>query len=703
MSLPVDLANNPLLNTWLDLAGDGTITVRVGKVEIGQGILSALAQIAAEELDVRVDRITMMPACTAASPDESVTAGSLSIMFSGAALRQACAEARALFCTEAARTLGVPAEELRVEDGTIIHPRSGARLTYWQLDRPGLLNRVAEGKTTPKSSAEHRIVGTNVPRRDLPDKVIGAPRFIQDLRLPDQLYGRVVRPPSRGARLCDLDAAVTTGFTDVTVVRDGDFLGVVADDERTALAAAAALESAAIWDESPTLPGDDAVSEFLRSAPAERTTLAEPDRDDEPEQAVVRRLRSSYTRPYLAHASIAPSCAVARWNGDVLTVWTHSQGVFGLRDAICQVLSLPRDDVVVHHVEGAGCYGHNAADDAAFDAVLLARAVRGHPVQVLWSRTDELTWAPLGAAMVADVEASIDTEGHIVEWRYEVWSNGHSSRPGYAGTPGFLATTHTAASTELPAAIDVPAELSGGSLRNALPYYDLPSLFVAGNRVLSMPLRVSSLRSLGAFLNVYAIESFMDELAGASDVDPVEFRLRHLTDARARAVVEAAAEAASWSTARSTDGDVGRGFGFARYKNRAAFCAVVAEVEATHQVKVNRLYVAIDAGQLVNPDGVANQVEGGAVQATSWTLKERVRFDHTHVTSGDWESYPILRFSEVPPVDVRLMPRPCDPSLGVGEAAQGPTAAAIGNAVTNALGVRVRDLPLTPERIRAQL
>jgi len=647
VTLPRSLAANPRLSDWVRLAPDGCFEIRVGKVELGQGIVTALAQIAADELDVPLDRVRMVPAGTAEGPDEGITAGSLSVADSGAALRQACAEVRAL---------------------------RAAGATSWDRD--------ADGSARPKSAAELRIVGTSVSRLDLPDKVSGRPRYVHDLRLPGQLYGRVVRPPSPGARLVSVESSVDA-------VVDGSFLGVVAATESGADRAASTLARAAVWDEADTLPDEDTVPAFLREGPLETSTVvAGP--------TVSGGFRASYSRPFLAHASIAPSCAVAQWDGDTVRVWSHTQGPHPLRRAIAQALDMPPSRVTVSHVEGAGAYGHNAADDAAFDAVLLARTVPGRPVRVRWSRRDELTWAPFGSAMVADVAATVDEGGMVTAWSYDVWSQGHIARPGYAGSPGLLAAAHLENPHPLPPPADPPLERGAGIARNAVPIYAFPERSIRAHRALRAPLRSSSLRSLGAFLNVFAIESFMDELAARAGRDPLDHRLAHLADPRARAVLLAAAELGGW-------GGANRGLGLARYKDRGAYCAVVAEVEAEHDVRVRRLAIAVDVGRVVNPDGVRNQIEGGAVQAASWTLKERVRFDRRRVTSVDWETYPILRFSEVPRVDVALLARPDEPSVGAGEAAQGPTAAAIGNALAAAVGVRVRDLPLTPERVVAAI
>jgi CO/xanthine dehydrogenase Mo-binding subunit len=358
----------------------------------------------------------------------------------------------------------------------------------------------------------------------------------------------------------------------------------------------------------------------------------------------------------------------------------------------------------VTHVAGAGCYGHNGADDAALDAALLALAVPGRPVQVVWSRADELGWAPFGAAAVVRLAAGTDPAGNVLFWRHEIWGNGHSTRPGSnpSGPVALLAASHRASGAGIEPAAEPPMARGGGAGRNAVPPYAFPAHQVINHRLLEMPLRTSALRSLGAFVNVFAAESFLDELAAAAGRDPVEYRLSGLADPRARAVVEAAARRSGWVNWTPQE-SAGHGIGFARYKNTAAYCAVVAEVTAVTEVRVRRLTIAVDAGLIINPDGASNQVEGGAIQAVSWTLKEQVRFDRYGVTSDTWETYPILRFSEVPAVDVELMPGGGNPALGIGEAAQGPTAAAIGNAVYDALGVRVRTLPFTEQNILAAL
>jgi CO/xanthine dehydrogenase Mo-binding subunit len=703
-ALPASLAANPRLGGWLRVLRSGVVEVRPGKVELGQGVLTALSQVAAEELDVGVARVRMIPAATGPSPDEGYTAGSLSIQHSGSAIRLVCAEARGRYLGVAAARLGVPESKLTVADGQILAP-DGRSTSYWELADDALLDRAASGEYQPKPASAYHVVGTSVPRIDLPDKLTGRPRFVHDLSPDGLCYGRIVRPPSRGATLTGLDTTATLALPGVlTVVRDGSFLGVVAEEEEVALGAADRLRADATWGRHPTLPDSGDLPGFLRSAAAETTVLAE--RGARPAgQEVAASVEATYHRPYLAHASMGPSSATALFGGGEdgrLQVWSHTQGIYLLRAELARALGLADDNVTVTHVEGPGCYGHNGADDAAMDAALLALAVPGRPVQVVWSRADELTWAPFGAAAVVRVAADVDAAGNVLSWQHEIWGNGHSTRPGSTRSVALLANSHRAGGEEIEAAAEPPMARGGGAGRNSVPDYDFPAYRAVNHRLLSMPLRTSALRSLGAFLNVFAAESFMDELALAAGRDPVEYRLACLSDPRARAVIESAARRSGWDHWSPAE-SAGHGIGFARYKNTSAYCAVVAEVEAASEVRVRRLTIAVDAGLVINPDGAANQVEGGAVQATSWALKEQVRFDRYGVTSDTWETYPILRFSEVPAVGVELLPGNGNPALGIGETAQGPTAAAIGNAVCNALGVRVRTLPFTEENIVAAM
>jgi CO/xanthine dehydrogenase Mo-binding subunit len=694
--LPATLAANPRLAAWLDFTEPGAVTIRSGKVEYGQGVWTALCQIAAEELDVDLARVQIAPVSTATSPDEGITSGSRSIEDSGSALRQACAQARSAFLASASDLLGTDASALAVADGEITDGGAGTGLSYWSLSGRGLLDRVAGEPRPPKPPARWSVAGRSAPRIDLPDKVTGRPRFLHDLVLPGMRYGRVVRPPGPAAVLLSPGDPPLPGG--VMTVRDGSFLGVIAATDRMALAAAAALAKAASWQLTPSLPDEDDLRGFLLAAPAEAVTVDER-HDRRAATAVTNTLTAEFTRPFLAHASMAPSCGIARWDDGQVTVWSHTQGPFALRGAIATGLGLAPGQVTVNHVEGAGAYGHNGADDAAMDAVLLARTVPGHPVRVLWRREDEMSWAPLGPAMLARVSAGLDASGRIASWRHDVWSNGFIGRPGTGGEPRLLALAHRAGGEPISPSADGPPTGAMGSTRNAVPGYNIPDRMIVRHRLLTMPVRTSSLRSLGAFLNVFAIESVMDELAAVAEADPVAFRLAHLSDPRARQVIEQVAGLAGWA-GRPAGGDgTGYGLGYARYKGTSGYCAAVARVEAETDVRLTHLWLAVDVGRVVNPDGVINQVEGGAIQSASWALRERVRFDRTRITSVSWDTYPILRFTDVPQVEVRIVDAPRERETGAGEVAQGPVAGAIGNAVADAVGVRVRDLPLTRDQV----
>ncbi|TMH44241.1 MAG: xanthine dehydrogenase family protein molybdopterin-binding subunit [Betaproteobacteria bacterium] len=697
LTRPGSLEKNPRLSQWLRVHRDGTVSIYSGKVEIGQGILTALAQIAAEELGIAVERIRMVPADTAVSPDEGVTSGSLSIQDSGAALRRACAQARAVLLASAAARLAVSTRDVQVADGVV---RAGGRSTsFWECADEALFDREIDDTAALRSPGDYRVVGKPMPRRDLPDKIAGQPRFIQDMALPGMLYGRIVRPPHNFAGLISLDDSKVKSMPGLAaIVRDGAFVGVLAEREDVAISVQRALRLAASWREADPPPRD--VHAWLKEHAAEHRVISEKGNAGARSRAT-KTLEASFTKPYLSHASIGPSCAIARIDDGKLMVWSHSQGIFNLRRDLALALGMREDAVVVRHIEGAGCYGHNGADDAALDAALLARAAGGRPVKVQWMRDDEFAWAPCGPAMALNLRAALDAHGDIVDWEHELWSNGHSSRPGRGDSPALLAAWHLTSPHERPSAINMPLP-AGAADRNAIPIYDFPNQRVVNHYVRAMPVRTSALRSLGAYANVFAIESFMDELAQAAGIDPIAFRLRHLKDPRGRAVMEAAARRAEWSRWKSTEGR-GHGIGFARYKNMGAYCAAVAEVEVGRDVRVDRLILAVDVGLVINPDGVINQIEGGAIQSTSWTLKEQVKLGARGIASLGWEDYPILKFSEAPPVEVELASHPELPAVGAGEAAQGPTAAAIANAVAHALGLRVRDLPLTHERIAAAI
>jgi len=701
--LPGSLANNRMLDAWLRINADGSAIIFTGKVELGQGISTALEQIAAEELDLPLAQVKMVSGDTAQTPDEGHTSGSQSIEYGGTAVRLACAEARSLLVGQAAKRLGVPADALKVSKAVITAP-DGRKLGYGELAAELDLDREVTATAPPKSPAQHTIVGHSVPRRDIPAKVTGGAAYVQDLRLPRMLHGRVVRPPRYGARLDNVDEAPVRALPGVVaVVRDGSFLGVVAQREEQAIKARDSLTRSAKWSGGSEVPDPARLHEQLIALPIQSSVVSEKQAAVAP---AVKTLEATYTRPYIAHASIGPSCAVAAFEDGRLTVWTHTQGVFPLRRDLAKALKLNTDAVRCVHAEGSGCYGHNGADDVALDAALLARAVGGRPVRLQWMRDDEFAWEPYGAAMLARAKASLDASGKIVDWAYEVWSNTHSTRPAAPdGNNNLLASWYVAEPSQPGPPMNIPQPAGGGD-RNAVPLYSFPNQRVVNNLITAMPLRVSALRTLGGYTNVFAVESFMDELAAAAKQDPVAFRLAHLGDPRARAVIDTVAKKAGWRAGEKGDGTRGRGIGFAKYKTLATYVAVVAEVEIDRKsgrIRVPRAFAAADAGQIVNPDGLKNQIEGGMIQSTSWTLHEAVRFDRNGITSRDWSGYPILTMPEVPEVEVTLIDRPDKKSLGAGEASQGPMAAAIANAFASATGRRLRDLPLSPERVQAAL
>jgi CO/xanthine dehydrogenase Mo-binding subunit len=617
---------------------------------------------------------------------------------SGVAIQNAAAQARELLIAEAARRLDLPVENLRTENGAVISP-DGRRLGYGELVAADMLHVQAQPTSKLKDPATFKVMGQSVPRVDIPAKVTGGAAYVQDMRLPGMVHARVVRPPSYGAQLTDFDTSAVEKLPGVVkVVRDGNFLAVVARKEFQSIKAMNALSAAAKWKETPSLPKQDDLLSVLTKLPAQDSTIFER---SNPSAVGQKTLEATYTRPYQAHGSIGPSCAVAQFTDGAMTVWTHTQGVFPDRQGIAEMLRMPPASVRCVHVEGSGCYGHNGADDAAADAALIARALPGTPVRVQWMREQEHAWEPFGPAMVTKLKASLDGSGAITNWNFEVWSNTHSMRPGGAGA--MLAGQHMAQSFAVPAARPIPLPEGGGD-RNAIPIYRFPNARVLHHFIPEMPVRISALRSLGAYHNVFSIESFMDELAVAAGADPVEFRLKHLDDARGRDVINKAALEFGWRSGQRAPQDRGYGFAFARYKNLAAYCAVASEVEVNRETgrpRLVRAVAAVDSGQVVNPDGLINQIEGAILQSMSWTLYESVTFDDTRITSIDWQTYPILRFNSVPDsVDVHIINRPGQPFLGSGETGQGPAAASIANAIANATGKRLRNLPLTRKRIK---
>lgn len=718
------LQETPDLDAWIQIDGSDTITIFSGKAEIGQGMRTALAQLAAEELDVDISRLRVIMADTELTPDEGITAGSMSLQMSGNAIRQAAAEARHFLLTLAHEELevaGAP-DTLIVADGTITDPATGRSTDYWTLFGGQAFGRQVTGVVQPKPFAEHKVVGQRAIRIDLPAKASGAPSYVHDMELPGMVHGRIVRPPSYGARLVAVDKDKVAQLTGVLkVVQDGSFLGVIAEREEQAIAARDALNAAAQWETDSPLPTEQSIYEILFAGPTQDKLVIDGSIVDDPIPAITpppanssKTVSAEYFRPYHMHGSMGPSAAVAQWVEGKMTIWSHTQGAYPLRGALAPVLDLAPEQIHVIHTEGAGCYGHNGADDVALDAALLARAYPDHPVLLKWTRADEHTWEPYGPAMAIQLNASLDDSGKVVAWNQDIWSYPHSGRPrpGSTETSGLLAAWHLADPIPAP-----PRRMMGGrhsgSFRNSDPLYAFPDRRVVVHENPVSPLRTSSMRSLGAYANVFAIESFMDELALATGIDPVEFRLTQLSDERAQAVIRAAAEKANWQRRTAPmdndriDGDkgnkcTGQGIAFAQYKNIQCYCAIVVNVTVdcdSGEIHLDKVVIAGEAGQVVNPDGLSNQLEGGFVQAASWTLHEAVQFDADGITSRDWDTYPILRFTEAPVIETVLLNRPELPFLGSGEASQNPTPAAIANAVYDAVGVRLREIPFTKERV----
>lgn len=683
--LPKSLADNPRLDRWLRFA-EGRVHVSVGKVEIGQGISTALAQIAAEELDISLDRLAWRAGDTQLAPDEGSTSSSLSIEIGGASLRLVCAETRALFLAEVARLLNAAAEELEVEDGTILHAGTPTGHDYWSLAPRVSLARDATGTTAPKPRARHRLVGTNTPRRDLPGKLTGG-AFVHDMVLPGMLHARVLRQPRPGATLAAVNEAALARHG-ARLVRSGDFAAILAPTEATLRAAVDAAQPR--WENCDTPTPAMSEAAWLTTQPADIRT-----RGSEAAPPPGRSHAATYSRPYIAHASLGPSCAVAHEQSGILEVWTHVQGVYPFRINAAQTLQRAPETIVVRHAHGPGCYGHNGADDAALDAAIIATLVPGTPVRVLWSRADEFAFAPAGTAMQTALRAVLDVEGMPADLTATITSGVHVNR-----APGRLLASRTLPNAQpLPPPAESSDPYPGTGARNIVPYYDIPTWRYEHRLVTGTPIRTSALRGLGAVVNVFALECFLDELADLVGQDPAAYRLRLLSDPRARFLVERAAAMSNWSARGPAGTGIGLGMGFARYKNKSGYACVVVEVEADTEIRLRHIWCTADAGLAINPDGVRAQLEGGIIQAASMALKEQLRIDETGTATRSWADYPILRFSEIPPIDIELANTPDEPSLGMGECTMGPTAAAIANAAAHALGVRVRDMPLTRERI----
>ncbi len=710
---PPILIQTPDLDSWIKINSDKTITLFTGKVEYGQGIKSAFAQILAEEMDLSLNQIRVVMADTQITPDEGPTVGSMSLETSGNVIRYVAAEVRQFLLSIAYEELEAPPERLEVMNGVISDPESGRSTTYWELLGGKEFGIKFKGTSHPKKPEAYQIIGKPLQGVDSIAKVTGGPVFIQDLELPGMVHGRVVRPPNYGARLLSVIETQALKMPGVLkVVRDGSFLAVIAELENEAINASEILKDVSQWKDGPTLPDQDEYLSTLSSQPhrsflvVDGTPTAEPIPPIDPIEDDDFIISAAYARPYQMHASLGPSAAVAQMIGGRLTIWAHSQGIFALKSSIANVLGHDENAVHVIYIEGPGCYGHNGADDAALDAALLARALPGRPISIKWSLPDERKWEPYGPAMVVKMHANLNNKGDIAKWNHDVWSYPHLGRARLdIESSGLLASGYL--SQPMKAQKSAPGMWAeAGAHRNANPIYDFPKQRIVKHSLKKSPLRVSTLRSLGAFTNIFAIESFMDELAFKAKSDPLEFRLRYLKDKRAIAVLEAAAGAAGWENLNAREVDHGHGIALARYKNRACYAAVVVELTVNREngkIGLIRAVIAADAGQIVNPDGLSNQLEGGFVQACSMTLNEEVKFDLNGITSDDWDSYPILRFTNAPIIETILLDRPGKPFLGAGEGTAGPAPAAIANAIFDAVGIRMRTIPFRPDRVLSAL
>ncbi len=707
------IAAHPDLDQWIELTDDDRILLHTGKVELGQRVSTALAMIAAEELNVAYDRIDISSTETDVDPNEGFTAGSMSMIHSGNAIRMAAATARRHMLRMAGERFGVVASELTVDEGLIQSRKTNQSVTYWELMAGREFGIPVDEAAELKAPDGHRIVGTSVTPKGMTEIVSGRYAYIHDMDRPGMLHARIVRPPHYFATLSGLDESLGSRLQEhgVTLVRNGSFLAVAAENEYAAVKAAQRVTAAAEWDLKDGIPSED-LFRSLTSNEAVSLPVVEggapvnepvPPFADPPANAAVT-ISARYEKPYIMHGSVGPSAGCAEYSNGKLRVWTHNQGVYPLRAAIAQALGISKEAVTVSHVVGAGCYGHNGADDAAFDAALIAMAIPDRPILLKWTRDDEHAWEPYGTAMVSEMRASLDDNGRVIDWSHESYGDTFMCRPAPARTDNPAELLLSARYTEDPTPWPMVPPTMGahvGIHRNLEPLYSFPEPRLVKNLVRGLPLRVSALRTLGAFANVVAIESFIDELAEAAGRSAFEFRLDHLEDERAGAVIRALDEAMQRDQAGAIEG-IGTGIGFSRYKNNAAYCAVGIEVEVDDeaQVLLRRAWITADAGEVVDPAGLTAQLEGGLIQAASWTLYERVTWDSSGITSRDWETYPILRFSNVPTIETILIDRPGEPFLGAGEAVAGPAGGAIANAIYQATGLRLRRMPFNADAVR---
>ncbi len=694
-----------LVESFVAIHRDGTVTVHVGKVDLGTGTRTALAQMAADELDVPFDKITMVMGDTATTPDQWITGANLTISQGGAELRRACATARAALVERASAKLSAPVADLVVVDGAVFLKADPAkRIGYAALVAEQPLALKVDPKVTLKKAADYKVVGKSIARVDIPAKLTGEFPYMHDFRLPGMLHARVLRPDDLGAPLKSFDdsaAKKVGGF--VQTVRKGDFLAVLAKTEWGAIKAMRAMKVQ--WGEGTGLPDQATVFDHWRSRPVAKQDVTQKVGDAEVALAAApRRVKARYDFAVQTHASLGPSCSVAEFKGGQLTVWSASQATHSLVDELAPIAGVPKDRIRVLYLDGAGCYGRNGHEDASADAALIA-TLTGHTVRVQWMRADETARAPKSPPRSMDFEAGLDEQGNVVAWSSDFWiALNHIVAFKPLDFP-LLAATETG--------LPKPGNWVGFLFQNSGIGYALPNVRVNTRHVEQAFFRSAHLRSPGRIENSYANESFIDELAFAAKADPAEYRLRVLKDVRGVAVLNKVMQRAGWQprvgiNTAAGSGDIARGRGvtYLRYNNTTTYVAAVAEVAVnrkTGEIRVARICVAHDCGQLINPDGTMNQVEGGVIQTVSRSLMEQVRWDRKKVTSTDWLSYPILRHDQVPRVEVDLIDRPGEPSWGAGEPTACAIPAAIANAVFDATGARLRAVPFTPEQVLAAL
>jgi CO/xanthine dehydrogenase Mo-binding subunit len=688
------------VDSFLAVDGDGAVTLFCGKVDLGQGLRIAMRQIAGEELGIGVDKIKYVEGDTALTPDQGRTSGSNGIQRGGMQIRRAAATAREALIALAAQRLNVGADDLVATGGEVRPKNGGGGIRFADLIGSRSFNLKLNHKAALKDPATYTLVGKPLPRPDVPAKCTGTFTYMQDFTLPNMLHARVIRPPAIGAKLTEVDEASIKDLSGVRVVRIKDFLAVIADDEWTAVRASRALR--AQWSAWSGLPEQDKLATTLReSSDVTDEMLVSRGQSAAGDRGGAMTRSATYFWPIQSHASIGPSCAVADVSGDGATIWTASQGTHGNRKTFARLLGLPDQAVRLIYVEGAGCYGMNGHEDAAADAAIISRAV-GRPIRVQWSRQDEHGWDPKGPPQLLDISGVVDPTGLILEWRTEMWLPKTTK-----GLPDIPLLAPAAAGLD-----DIRGLQPGLISQNADPPYAASNVQVLVHWLKDTPLRPAPIRSPGKPANCFAVESFTDELAAAAGIDPVEFRLRGLDDKRGVEVIKRAAALMNWQTRPSpgTNRNAaiahGRGFAYIHYKHNESYVAMGMEVaveRSSSRIRVERVACAFDCGQIINPDGARGQVEGSILQTLSRALMEEVLFDRSRVTSVDWESYRILRFPDVPKLDIALIDRPTEPPVGAGEAACTTVAPALANAVFDATGARLRTVPFTPERVKATL